>query len=155
MLLTIRKAQEEDASAISRLVHENTDRVVANKYSVAQKEAWKNANQPEQIREQLIVREVFCGFYQTELAGVIGLRGAELLGLYVDYRHLGKGVGKQLLRHLEDHARSKGVKTIRLCATPAGRPFYERNGFVPLLPVEVIVNDVLFIEMEMSKELIV
>lgn len=41
----------------------------------------------------------------------------------------GRGLATALMRHAIDDLRSRGVKTIRLDATPLGRPVYERLGF--------------------------
>ncbi|HUV62614.1 MAG TPA: GNAT family N-acetyltransferase [Sedimentisphaerales bacterium] len=43
----------------------------------------------------------------------------------------GRGIGTGLLKHAIDYLKERNVKTIRLDATPAGRPIYEKLGFVP------------------------
>jgi len=43
----------------------------------------------------------------------------------------GQGVGKTLLKHSLDYLDGRKVKTVRLDATAAGRPIYEKLGFVP------------------------
>jgi GNAT superfamily N-acetyltransferase len=49
----------------------------------------------------------------------------------VDTAHRGLGIGSALVRHALDCLEARGVSSIRLDATPAGRPIYERLGFVP------------------------
>lgn len=46
-----------------------------------------------------------------------------------DYRR--RGVATALTERALDYLRERGVRTIKLDATPAGRPVYERLGFVP------------------------
>ena len=49
----------------------------------------------------------------------------------VDKNARGQGVGTKLLKHSLDYLDGRKVKTIRLDATRAGRPIYEKLGFVP------------------------
>ena len=42
----------------------------------------------------------------------------------------GKGIGTALMRHALEYLDGRGVPSVRLDATPAGRPLYERLGFV-------------------------
>jgi len=48
----------------------------------------------------------------------------------VDASVRGRGVGTQLLQHALDYLEGRRVVTVRLDATPLGRPIYERLGFV-------------------------
>jgi len=47
----------------------------------------------------------------------------------VDIDARGQGIGTQLTRHALDYLEDRCVPTIRLDATPAGRPVYEKLGF--------------------------
>ena len=49
----------------------------------------------------------------------------------VDESYRRKGIGTALLKHALDYLDGRQVKTIRLDATSAGRPVYEKLGFVP------------------------
>ena len=49
----------------------------------------------------------------------------------VDKNARGQGVGTKLLKHSLDYLNTRKVKTVRLDATHAGRPIYEKLGFVP------------------------
>jgi len=49
----------------------------------------------------------------------------------VDKESRGQGVGTKLLKHSLDYLAGLKVKTVRLDATAAGRPIYEKLGFVP------------------------
>ena len=67
-----------------------------------------------------------------DTAGASGRRGkvAWVAMVLVDQAARGRGVGSALLRHAIDHLDARGVRSIRLDATPAGRPLYEKLGFV-------------------------
>jgi GNAT superfamily N-acetyltransferase len=49
----------------------------------------------------------------------------------VDSSQRGQGIGTALVRHALDFLDSAGVQSIRLDATAAGRPIYEKLGFTP------------------------
>jgi GNAT superfamily N-acetyltransferase len=48
----------------------------------------------------------------------------------VDEAVRGRGIGTALMRHALAHLDGRGVKSVRLDATPLGRPVYEKLGFV-------------------------
>jgi predicted N-acetyltransferase YhbS len=47
----------------------------------------------------------------------------------VEASHRGRGIGTALVRHALDFLDGRGVRTVRLDATPLGRPLYEKLGF--------------------------
>jgi putative acetyltransferase len=49
--------------------------------------------------------------------------------VYVRGRAARRGIGTQLLRHAEDHARAHGADSIQIQASLAGVEFYKANGF--------------------------
>jgi GNAT superfamily N-acetyltransferase len=49
----------------------------------------------------------------------------------VDEKVRGRGVGTALMRHALAFLDGRGVRSVRLDATPLGRPIYEKLGFVP------------------------
>ena len=62
----------------------------------------------------------------------------------VDKSVRGRGIGTGLLKHALDYLKKRNVRTVRLDATPAGRPIYEKLGFVPeyeLARYEGVVKD--------------
>ena len=48
----------------------------------------------------------------------------------VDARFRGAGIGRALLNHALTHLDRRGITSVRLDATPLGRPLYEQLGFV-------------------------
>ena len=49
--------------------------------------------------------------------------------MLVDSEYRRRGIGCQLMRHALSHLRSRGIRSIKLDATDAGRSLYERLGF--------------------------
>ena len=48
----------------------------------------------------------------------------------VDAQYRGQGIGRALLEHALEHLDNRGIASVRLDATPLGRPLYEKLGFV-------------------------
>jgi putative acetyltransferase len=73
-----------------------------------------------------------------------GAEYGELKRMYVRPRFRGLGFGKQLLDHLADYARGRGVGVLRLetgIYQPAAIRLYERSGFQRIPPFGSYVED--------------
>ena len=53
------------------------------------------------------------------------------MNMYTVPRCRGRGIATAILREILDFAKGSGLKRLRLTATPAGRPVYEKIGFTP------------------------
>ena len=58
------------------------------------------------------------------------LRGY-IWGVYVKPEHRGRGIAGSLTQVLMQYLQSQGCTEVRLHASPAGRPVYEKLGFLP------------------------
>lgn len=146
-------AEEQHLPAIAQLIRRNTEEVIENEYTPAQKAAWINANKVHQLREKCKICNLFCFYQKDMLLGVGGLHGNMVISMYVDYRIRGKGIGKLLLAHIEQFAQDKGLEQLELTATKSAETFYKKKGFVVLEKEVVIVNGVEFPETRMMKVL--
>jgi len=54
----------------------------------------------------------------------------ELRAVYVRAEHARKGIGRAILRRLEDLARDAGLKELRMDASINAEAFYKANGFI-------------------------
>ncbi len=78
--------------------------------------------------------EHFAFFENEHIIGVGRLDFTENLGsqirfMAVDERYQGKGIGRQLMEHMEEIARNKGCKETILHAREIALPFYEKLGY--------------------------
>ena len=78
--------------------------------------------------------EHFAFFENEQIIGVGRLDFTENLGsqirfMAVDDRYQGKGIGRQLMEHMENIARNKGCKETILHAREIALPFYEKLGY--------------------------
>jgi N-acetylglutamate synthase-like GNAT family acetyltransferase len=150
--LIIKEAEMEDCEAISQLISENTRVVSENKYSEEQMQVWIIHTRPEAIQKLLERRTIFCAFLKNELVGTIALEDGEMVGLYISVSYLRKGIGKELLIHLENYVRALNIDSLSLTSTPAGLPFYLANGYVIQGPETIVVDGVEFHETQMMKQ---
>ncbi len=89
----------------------------------------------------------------TTTTCVFGRQVAWVAMVLVDKDMRGRGIGTRLLKHALDYLTGRKIETVRLDATPAGRPIYEKLGFVAeyeLARFEGMVND-LQLPIEKSK----
>jgi GNAT superfamily N-acetyltransferase len=56
-------------------------------------------------------------------------RVAYVQNMFVEPEHRGKGIGRDLVQHIEEEARNLNVSIIWLHATELGRPVYEKEGY--------------------------
>ena len=149
---TIRLAQPDDAAAIAELMELAIAELQKGYLSPEQIEA-SRAGMGLDI---LLIedRTYFCVEDEGELAGCGGWsRRATLYGgnhsagrdprlldpaterariraMYTHPAHTRKGIGRMILDAGEEAARSEGFRAMEMAATMAGKPFYERCGYV-------------------------
>lgn len=63
-------------------------------------------------------------------SGMINLASRKLDAIFVRPSHMRRGLGKQMIEHLEGLARAAGLKELNLEATPNAVEFYRSCGFV-------------------------
>jgi ribosomal protein S18 acetylase RimI-like enzyme len=78
--------------------------------------------------------EHFAFFEEDEIIGVGRLdftpnHGSQIRFMAVDNRYQGRGIGRQLMEHMEGIARNKGCKETILHAREIALPFYEKLGY--------------------------
>lgn len=93
---------------------------------------------PADLRRLLTLEPQGC-FAARDLGRLVGTTTTTTYGsalawigmVLVDPDHRRRGIATALLGAALEHLRRRGVSTIKLDATPDGRPVYERFGFVP------------------------
>ena len=82
--------------------------------------------------QDLLPGQAWLAEREGDLAGVVGIIGAEVRVLYVDPSHQRHGVGTALLAHAEHELRTVGHARATLWAfrdNTVGRAFYEHRGW--------------------------
>lgn len=68
--------------------------------------------------------------YYPNAKNPFGRPAAHIFNVYTDPRHRGRGLASRLVAEILDWARAEGLRFATLHASSAGRPIYERLGFV-------------------------
>ena len=72
---------------------------------------------------------MFCAWQGDNLLGTIDLSGNKIGGLFIKSSAIGKGIGTQLMDFIENYARSKKIKQVRLYSTKFAFNFYKKRGY--------------------------
>jgi 8-oxo-dGTP pyrophosphatase MutT (NUDIX family)/GNAT superfamily N-acetyltransferase len=152
--ITIRRATRDDAEGMHTLHTASVVELCAAAYGEELLHDWISGRTPEGYHQGIDRGEMFVA--ERGVAGSAGVaerdvaeRGTELLGfghaipgevvaIFVDPRHAGRGVGARLLGHALIVARKHHDGAIILHATLNAVGFYERCGFVEVRRHEVV-----------------
>ena len=127
----IRKAKPKDARRISTLRRQTLETVNKNDYPKPALEILKKNYSPKSILERMLAKEMFVLTDNNRILGTVEFNpeSGRVQGLYIDYRHMGRGYGAMLMQHVEDFAKSKKVRKIILYSTKTAYPFYKKIGY--------------------------
>ncbi len=81
------------------------------------------------MRANLLKRDVFVLEVYGVIASTISLQGDRLHTLFVATKYTRRGLGKLLVKHVENLAIQRGVKALVLSSSRTALPFYEKLGF--------------------------
>lgn len=125
--LKIRKANREDAAALTEIAHE------AKRYWGYPEHWIKHWQADLTILPQFVAdNEVFVAEEDAEVIGfyalVVSENAAELEHMWVRPAHIGTGVGKQLFYHAMERAAKKKVREVGISSDPNAESFYLKMG---------------------------
>ncbi len=139
--LTLRRATAEDCAAIRRLFRDTILTVNTRDYDATQVAVWSaSAEFPERWLDRIARQYFLVAERAGELAGFASLEGDYLDLLYVHHAMQGLGVARLLADAIEAEALRQGVQVLRSDVSITARPFFERRGYVVLLP-QVVERD--------------
>jgi GNAT superfamily N-acetyltransferase len=125
MRVLIRRAREQDAAALSQLMHES--RAYTGGYAVMLRGYEVTT---EQIRRHLVFLAEdlvnIWGFYSLTLTGGV----PELDLFFVRDKAQGRGLGAELFAHLKTQVAARGLSETRIVSHPPAEGFYLRMGAV-------------------------
>lgn len=139
----VRPAEASDVEEIWRVHNESIRVLCKERYGPREIAAWIAFRPPEAYRTALASRALFVAERQMQIVGFGQFDPArgEVEACYVSPDVVGRGVGSDLLAHMEERARATGHETVRLNATLNAETFYARQGYRRLGPATHRVGD--------------
>lgn len=127
--ITIRPFEKPDLSALGKLICRTIEISYRDAYPSRAIEFFKQFHSEEKIIERAASGKVLVIEQDGELVATASLNKEEIFAVFVDPKHQGIGLGKQLMGLLEDQARGNGVTETVLSISLPSRRFYERLGY--------------------------
>jgi putative acetyltransferase len=130
-LVTIRRADPEDAGAIWASHRAAVLGLTAPEYTADQLAAWLDVS-PEDFRAAMLERGelFFVADASGEFIGFAAVRGDEASAVYVRPDAVRRGIGTRLLDAVEREVRARGGGAVTCEASLNAVPFYLANGWV-------------------------
>jgi len=126
---SIRKFENGDADAVSRLIIDNlTTRTILEFGKVAVTQLVQFYT-PQQMKDYARNEELYVALDASEIVGTASLDQSRIRNLFVRIDHHRRGVGSQLVRHLEDLAAQQGKLNVFLFANVSAVDFYQEQGY--------------------------
>ncbi len=153
--MIVRFFNKTDTKALIELFKETVHRVCCADYSIEQLNAWAPEFIDEDVWENRFLKSYtlvaeenghILGFANLESDGYIDM-------FYVSAQAQGKGVGKILLKHLEDHAKDLKLDKLTSDVSLTARKFFQHCGFLTEKEYVKVRNGVEFKNTLMSKSI--
>ena len=125
----IRAATTDDATALSVLIQGAVRVSNARDYDPATIELICAKFTRDRVIAKMAGRDVFVAVSERDVLGTVSLGKGQLHAMFVAAERQGQGIGRRLVQHLEQHARSRGLSALRLSSSITARPFYEKLGY--------------------------
>jgi len=127
--MKIRLANKKDARKISILRRKTLRELNKNNYPKVFLQFLINENSTRGIINKMRDRDMFCAWEGNILLGTIDLGGNKIGRLFIKSSEIGKGIGTRLMDFIENYARSKRIKQVRLYSTKFALSFYKKRGY--------------------------
>ncbi|HKS26088.1 MAG TPA: GNAT family N-acetyltransferase [Thermoanaerobaculia bacterium] len=125
-MIAIRRAADADRVAIARL-HEASIRALGpSHYTPAEVDSWAAGVWPARY---VIEQEMYVATRGEEVIGFGHYHRGEIMAVYVDPAHIGRGAGRALIAKLEEVARADGATHLHLNAALNSIGFYAACGY--------------------------
>jgi putative acetyltransferase len=154
--INIRRLKAEDIGQCIKLFKETVHSINAKDYTPEQLEIWtRNAANPEYERwKAFITNFSFVATLHSEIVGFIELLESGYLDhLYVHKDYQSRGIATELLREVEQLAKSRALPEIVTEASITAKPFFEAMGYKVCNEQRKIVSGIQFTTFMMKKVL--
>ena len=153
--MLIRPYTKADKAACGNLFYNSVHTVCAKDYTKEQLDIWapevsKSGNFPRPLEDNFC----FVALIDHQIVGFADITKEGYLDRFFVHKDFQKqGVGKTLLKAIEDQASHLGLKQIVLEASITARPFFEKAGYKVTLNQQKEIKGVLIKNFKMQKNI--
>lgn len=136
-MVDVRAAEPGDSEAMLRIHNDSLQHYGEDSYDEEVLDYLAPADaEPADIREHMFGEDRYATVAEDndEVIGFGGVRfdDGSLLGIFVNPEYGGTGVGAEIIKNVESHARKAGCKILTVYAALNAVGFYEASGFKPV-----------------------
>jgi GNAT superfamily N-acetyltransferase len=130
-LIKIRKARREDAQVAFDIRKNSILEKCTGSYSDEQLSIWTGGTASERFMG-VVESHFYVATVDNTVAatGMVDTDTGMIDAIFVDPKHMGKGLAKLIIAHLEMLAKSAGLNALKLDSTLNAASFYRMHGFV-------------------------
>jgi N-acetylglutamate synthase-like GNAT family acetyltransferase len=148
--MLIRKFKNEDARKVSNLIRKCLVEVNSKDYPKNIMDGMVKHFTPSQIIKNSEERNVFVAVEDDKVLGTASIKDDVILTVFVNPNIHGKGIGSKLMNKVEELAKKKGYKTVKLPSSLTSYEFYKKRGYKK---VKMLHSDKYGDTIEMKKRL--
>ena len=140
--MIIRKYEPGDETDISALISRSLIELNSDDYSGLVIKNMCQRYSPPNIAELSRTRDIFIAEEDGKIVGTVNLEGPEgrlfmgVYALFVNPQSVKQGIGRSLMEHAEEKAKSMGFRQVRGISSLTARKFYEKIGYVKVNKTE-------------------
>jgi GNAT superfamily N-acetyltransferase len=143
--ISIRKFRPSDLADVKRLIHNTIDNCYTKTYPKEAVQFFKDWHCDERVLEDANKGYTIVLEKNSQIIGTGTILEDEIKRLFVEAKLQKQGLGKLIMRKLEEKAASLGIDVIKLDASIPSKKFYDSLGYVTL--------EETFLEMKNGKRL--
>ena len=154
-MVEIKKANLQDAKAISQMMINNINLLSSKSYSEEQISAMKKYVSEENIKKCIKDFEVFIALDNNEVVGTISFQKDLIFSVYVkgSTNFIKEEIGDKMLKFVEAYAKKLGENKISLISMPTTKTFFEERGYKVVEDLLLDFDGVDFPEYKLEKNL--
>lgn len=151
--ITIRRFEDDDARAVSRLIIDNLMQVNIRHYGRAAVRELANSYSPALLKQCASSGQVYVALEHSDLVGTMTLQQDRVRMVFVRVDRHWHGIGTAMMQYLEETARQQGQARLSLLADISAASFYQKLGYSRVEEKQVKLGDSAVRMVSMEKEL--
>ena len=127
--MRIRKFKKEDAVKVSRLICKTQREILSKYYPKKVIESFCSWSKPSDILKKSKKRDYYVAVEKGKVLGVNGIEKSMIKTMFVNPKYHKKGIGKKLIENIENVARKRKIKKLKVGSTTFAEKFYKKCGY--------------------------